>query len=85
MRKPTMHPEPYRLAITIDYSDPIKQTIKRLGAKWDPQSRVWWVGNRHPNHDTIRTLLIEYGASIDGNAAGGQYTNCYHRKSHRVA
>lgn len=85
MSAPTMHPEAFRLVITLDYNDPMRSTIKRLGAKWDGQDRAWWVGTQHPNHDTIKTLLVEYGASTDASTAGGQYDNDYHRPSRRMA
>jgi len=45
LANPTMTKEGRRIYVTTVYGHPIIAKLKELGAKWEPETKRWWVGS----------------------------------------
>jgi len=54
VQKPAIREAGRRVQFVFPYDRDLKNRLKKLGAKWDSDKRVWWAGQRHRNLDKMR-------------------------------
>lgn len=62
LQAPTMTKEARRVYITTVYGHPIIAKLKDLGAKWEPESKRWWLGSAK---EEAVTKLVEEFANVE--------------------
>ena len=65
---PLEHRDRHNIAIQFDYDQDLKETVKRLGAKWSKTHACFYMENTTKNKQLIYYKLREKGCYVDYSA-----------------